>query len=374
MRTIKVVVIDDSAYNRRTITRMLQEMENVEVVGYATNGEEGLRRIMDLRPDLVTLDLEMPRMDGFTMLRIMMGSFPTPTIVISARSDDERVFKALELGAADFIAKPSDSISEEIVSIKKDLFAKVRNVFHLNVSRLRRFDEPSSLAARAAQGFDLQLPVRPERVSRFELLAIGSSTGGPPALQVVFGSLPPDLPFGIAVSQHMPPGFTRTFAERLNRSLPYEVMEAKDGDLVAPNRILIAPGGRNMIFQATAEGVRARIINPSPSDRYIPSVDAMLLSLASVYGKKLLAVILTGMGNDGSKGVLAVKASGGEVLAESEDSAVVFGMPREAIATGVVSSVASIENMGREISLHSGLLRSTAEHLINLKESGNGIG
>ncbi|GAM08184.1 chemotaxis response regulator protein-glutamate methylesterase of group 3 operon [Geobacter sp. OR-1] len=360
MRLIRVVVIDDSAYNRRTITKMLEEIEAVEVVGYAANGEEGLKRVIDLRPDLITLDLEMPRMDGFTMLRIMMNSCPTPTIVISANSEDERVFKALELGAADFIAKPTSTISEEIIKIKEDLFAKVRNVFNLNVSRLRRHDEIQSADDRTVRGVDLHMPLKPELVSRFEMLAIGSSTGGPPALQAVFASLPAELPYGVAVSQHMPPGFTRAFAERLNRTLPYEVIEAEDGDYVRPNRVLIAPGGKNLVFQKVPDGVVARTVQPSSSDRYIPSVDAMFSSLATIFGPRLLSVVLTGMGNDGSKGVMAVKAAGGEVMAEAEDSAVVFGMPREAIATGVVTAIAPIELMGREIALHSGLLKYSA--------------
>lgn len=360
MRKIRVVVIDDSAYNRRTISRMLQEMENVEVVGHASNGEEGLRRIMDLRPDLVTLDLEMPQMDGFTMLRIMMNSVPTPTIVISANSQDEKVFKALELGAADFIAKPTSTISEEIITIKEDLFAKVRTVFDLNVSRLRRLNEHPAPQKQNFAGVDLHMPFKPHLVSRFDLLAIGSSTGGPPALQAVFSALPPELPFGVAVSQHMPSGFTKAFAERMDRILPFEVMEAQDGDQVRPNRILIAPGGRNMVFMKERDAVVARIVKPSQDDRYVPSVDVMFSSLAAVYGSKLIAVVLTGMGNDGSKGVLSVKAAGGSVLAESEESAVVFGMPREAIATGVVSAVAPIELMGREIALQSGLLKHSA--------------
>lgn len=358
MKRIRVVVIDDSAYNRRTITKMLEEMGNVEVVGFASNGEEGLKRVIDLRPDLITLDLEMPRMDGFTMLRILMNSCPTPTIVISARSEDERVFKALELGAADFIAKPTSIISEELIKIKADLFAKVRNVFDLNVNRLRRHDHQPS--ADAQRGVDLHMPLKPELVSRFDMLAIGSSTGGPPALQEVFASLPTELPFGVTVAQHMPQGFTRAFAERLDRLLPFEVKEAGDGDRVKPNRILIAPGGKNMIFLRSGEGVLVRIVDPSPTDRYVPSVDAMFSSLAGLYGSRLLCVVLTGMGNDGSKGVREVKASGGEVLAEAEESAVVFGMPREAIATGVVSAVAPIELMGREIALHSGLLQNLA--------------
>lgn len=359
MRNIRILVVDDSAYNRRTIIKMLEELPDVQVVGYATNGEEGLKRVMELRPDLVTLDLEMPRMDGFTMLRILMNSCPTPVIVISARSEDERVFKALELGAADFIAKPTCTISDDILKIKSDLHAKVRNVFNLNLSRLKPLDQLPQPEMSQKPGFDLDMSSRPVLRSRFDVLAIGSSTGGPPALQTVFTSLSVDLPYAVVVSQHMPVGFTSAFAERLNRLLSFEVKEAADGDEVHPNRVLIAPGGSNLVFQQSPSGIiTARVVQPSPEDRFIPSVDVMFSSLASLYGPRLLAVVLTGMGNDGSKGVRDVKAAGGVVLAEAEESAVVFGMPREAIATGVVSGIAPIDRMSREIELHSGILRS----------------
>lgn len=360
MRQIRVVVIDDSAYNRRTITKMLQDLPIVEVVGYATNGEEGLKRIMELKPDLITLDLEMPRMDGFTLLRILMSSCPTPTIVISAKSQDERVFKALELGAVDFIAKPTTTISEEIFRIKEDLHAKVRNVFQLNLAGLRRNETQAveSRSGREAAAALAQPPVI--TTSRFDVLAIGASTGGPPALQTLLKSLPPQFPFTVAISQHMPAGFTLAFADRLNRIFPFEVKEAEDGDEMLPNRVLIAPGGKNMTFQNLHAGTVVRICAPSPQDKFIPSVDAMFLSLAPLYGPRLLAVVLTGMGNDGSKGVVKVKEAGGEVLAEAEESAVVFGMPREAIATGVVTRAAPIERMGREIIMQCGMLMGTA--------------
>lgn len=355
MRKIRVVVIDDSAYNRRTITKMLQDIAGVEVVGYATNGDEGLKRVIDLKPDLITLDLEMPRMDGFTMLRIMMSSCPTPAIVISAKSQDERVFKALELGAVDFIAKPSSTISEEILGIREDLHAKVRNVFNLNLAGITRRDNLQVAAAvDAAPERDSQ-PVFHYQ-SRFEVIAIGASTGGPPALQAILHSFPAEIPFAVVISQHMPVGFTRAFADRLNRSLPFEVKEAEDGDEVRPNRVLIAPGGRNLMFLRLADRVIARVTPPSSEDRFIPSVDVMFAELAQLYGPSMLAVVLTGMGNDGSRGIRKVKNAGGEVIAESEESAVVFGMPREAIATGAVSRVVSIEKMGHEIALLCGMI------------------
>jgi len=354
LKKIRVVVIDDSAYNRRTISKMLEGMANVEVVGYATDGEEGIRKIIDLKPDLATLDLEMPKMDGFTLLRIIMNSFPIPIIVISSRSEDDRVFKALELGAVDFIAKPTGKISDELLKIREDLHDKVRSVFNLNMERITKREAlPVAGPPLAGRTGEPLRPVKPH-AGKVDIIAIGASTGGPPALQSIFSAFTEKLPVSVVVSQHMPAGFTKAFADRLNRSTAMDVREAKDGDLVMPGRALIAPGGRNMVFEATNDGVVAKVVDPSSQDRYIPSVDAMFISLAKVYGPKLVAVVLTGMGNDGSRGVKAVKSAGGQVLAEAEDSAIVFGMPREAIATGVVDKVAPLDKMAREIVLRCG--------------------
>jgi two-component system chemotaxis response regulator CheB len=350
LRKIRIVVIDDSAYNRRTITRMLEEIPNVEVVGYACDGEEGIRKIVDLKPDMATLDLEMPKMDGFTMLRIIMSSFPIPVIVISAKSGDSQVFKALELGAVDFIAKPSGRISEEILKINEDLRAKVNNVFNLNMEWIKKRE--------IIHVAEVQLPPpTPAKTvkSLVDMVAIGASTGGPPALQNIFSSFSSPPPFSVAVCQHMPAGFTKGFADRLNRSSAMEVREASDGDLVQPGLALIAPGGKNMVFQADREGTIVRIVEPGPQERFIPSVDTMFSSLADIYGGRLLAVVLTGMGNDGSRGVREVKGAGGQVIAEAEESAIVFGMPREAIATGVVDRVASLDSMAREIIMRCGI-------------------
>ena len=346
MRIIRVVVVDDSAYNRRTITKMLEAMNNVQVVGYAVDGEDGIRKVMDLKPDLITLDLEMPRMDGFTMLRIIMKTSPTPVIVISCKSEDERVFKALELGAVDFIAKPTPRISEELLKITDDLQETIRNVFLLNMSGITGREMPAPFDLSAGKGKPVAVP---GVTSALNVIAVGASTGGPPALQAILSALPAETPFTIAISQHMPPGFTRTFAERLNRLSTIEVKEACDGDLLVPGRALIAPGGKNLLFRQTNGGtVCAKVVEPAPQDRYVPSVDAMFSSLAHISGPSLLAVVLTGMGNDGSQGIKAVKEAGGGVIAESEKSAIIFGMPREAIATGMVDKVVDLEGMARE--------------------------
>lgn len=354
MRSVRVLVIDDSAYSRRTIIKLLEELSGVEVVGYAANGEEGLRKVIDLRPDLVTLDLEMPGMDGFTLLRIIMNACPTPVIVVSAQNEDERVFKAMELGAVDFVAKPGRVISEQLLEIRDELQQKVSSVFNLNLQGLKT---RSSLAVQ-----DENLPARKTvRLpkggrQKFEMIAIGSSTGGPPALQKILSQLPGTLPFSMLISQHMPAGFTKAFAERLNRMLPFEVHEAFDGEVVKPNTVLIAPGGMNMVAEQHADKIIIRIKSPSKDDKYLPSVNVMFASVAKIYGYRALAVVLTGMGNDGSQGVVNIKEAGGSVLAESEESAVVFGMPREAIAKGVVDKIVPLNQMAGTILDYCGFL------------------
>lgn len=348
MKTIKVLVIDDSAYSRRTITKMLDELPEVEVIGYASNGEEGIRRIVDLKPDLVTLDLEMPVMDGFTLLRIIMNSCPIPIIVISARNDDERVFKALELGAVDFIAKPGGAISVELINIREDLQNKVRSILSLNMDTIRRRGSIDP----AVKTPEVRTPLAERRFgakSSVDLVAIGASTGGPPALQKIFTDFPKELPFAVLVSQHMPSGFTKAFADRLNRLCPFPIKESADGDTVVSGHVYVAPGGFNMLVELVQGEAVIRLVEPSARDRYVPSVDAMFESVAALYGARVLAVVLTGMGNDGSKGVKAVKMVGGQVFAEAEESAIVFGMPREAIATNLVDKIVPLDAVAYEI-------------------------
>ncbi len=355
MKKIRIVVVDDSAFSRRTITRMLEGLDVVDVVGYATNGEEGIQKVIALKPDLVTLDLEMPKMDGFTLLRILTTRFSLPVIVISALSGADKVFKALELGALDFVAKPSSSASIDLLSIKEDLQQKVLQVLSLPpVEKVRsesKSDASENSAAKPGASAGKAGIHVPHAV---DLVAIGSSTGGPPALQQIFSAFEQQYPFAIVVSQHMPPGFTKAFADRLNRTSRFDIKEAEDGDLVLPGTALIAPGGKNMLFEACGGEVTVRIVNPSETDRYIPSVDVMLESCAAIYRKRVAAVILTGMGNDGSRGVRIVKEQGGYVIAESEETAIVYGMPREAVATGVVDRCVPLDRIAAEIIIQGG--------------------
>jgi two-component system chemotaxis response regulator CheB len=340
-----VLVIDDSAYNRRTIIKLLNEIDGVEVVDYACNGEEGLRKAFDLKPDLITLDLEMPRMDGFSFLRIIMQNRPIPVIVVSSRSGDEDVFRALEFGAVEFVAKPSAQISPELFNIRDDLIRKVIEVSGTDMGKVLRRAENKELAPAQKP----HLPEKSQRKSGIEQVVIGASTGGPPALQAIFSAIKSPIKVGFAISQHMPPGFTKAFADRLNKFTALEIKEAANGDRMAPGQVLISPGGMNLTFRRRGEEVLAQVSTPDPHQRYTPSVDVMFNSASDVFGSNLLGVVLTGMGNDGARGTRLIKSRGGQMLAEAEESSVVFGMPKEAISTDCVDRIVPLDGMCAEI-------------------------
>lgn len=347
----KVLVVDDSAYNRRTIIKMLESIPHVEIVGYACDGEEALRKVFDLKPDLITLDLEMPRMDGFTFLRIIMRGRPTPVIVVSARSEDENVFRALEFGAIDFVAKPSARISPELFNIRDDLVRKVREGVHTDMKKvLQRAPLPDVVPLSLSPG---QTPLRSvnqrEEAAAGNLVVIGSSTGGPPALQTIFSSIREPIAVSFAIAQHMPPGFTKAFAERMNKFSALTIREAADGDRMSPGTVLIAPGGKNLVLERRGKEILARVRDPETDQRYVPSVDQLFSSAAEVGGGNTIGVVLTGMGNDGAQGVTKIKRAGGRLIAEAEESSVVFGMPKEAISTGCVDRIVPLSLVCGEI-------------------------
>jgi len=258
----RVLVVDDSLQSRRAISRMLESIGSVEIAGYAADGEEGIRKVIALKPDLVTVDLEMPKMDGFTLIRILTARFSVPVIVISALGGADKIFKALELGALDFIPKPVGLKSGDYIKLRQDLEQKILQICNLK-------SDAEALSWDFDQGGgETSTPSLLAGQYPFDIVAIGASTGGPPALQKIFSSFEKKFPFAIVVSQHMPPGFTAAFAERLDRSSPFDVKEAVDGDMLHPGQILIAPGGRNMLFQISGGHVVARVVKPSASDRY----------------------------------------------------------------------------------------------------------
>ena len=352
MKKIKALVVDDSAYNRTVIGEMLASDAGIEVVGSATDGVDAIAKTLRLRPDVITLDLEMPNMDGFTFLRWLMKERPTPVLVLSSRSDSRSVFRALELGAVDFLAKPESRISKSIGDVRNELVSKVHAMLSLEMTKVQ---STIDLLARERVPLLARKEDEPPRErGPIEVVAIASSTGGPQAIQAILSALPADLSAGIVISQHMPAGFTRSFAERLNKLSPLMVSEAAAGDRVEAGTALIAPGGFHLIVKRNRRGLGVELAPRRPSDKYVPSADRMMASVAEACGPATLGIVLTGMGNDGALGVIAIKNKRGQCLAESEESAVVFGMPREAIRTGVVDKALALGKMAGEIAARCG--------------------
>lgn len=340
-KTIKVLIVDDSAYNRKAITAML-ESSGIKVAGTAVDGEDAIKKVITLKPDIITLDLEMPKMDGFTFLRVMMSKFPIPTIVISSRSEDKNVFKALELGAVDFIAKPTHHVSAELMNIREELLYKIGMAGQVRMERVKVVQP--HFAERPLKRITVDMPP-----VEFSMVVIGASTGGPPAIQTVLSMLPADVPAAVAISQHMPAGFTRTFAERLDRLSPIHVKEADDGEAVRPGCVLLSPGGYHLTFARRGATVNACLLKGAGGDRYTPSVDRMFISASEAFGEKLVGVVMTGMGNDGKEGIVSIKTRGGKTIAQSEDTSVIFGMPREAISTGMVDRILPLQRIAEGI-------------------------
>lgn len=338
----KVLIVDDSAYTRQMIKRILEQETGLEVVGIASDGIDAMAKTLRLKPDIITLDFEMPEMDGFSFLRWLMRERPTPVIMVSSHNDSKTVFKALELGAVDFIAKPTKRASVELQSIEKDLVRKVRGIKDI------RLDILSKNLELLTKEEPVSAPLEP-RLGGMPVVAIGSSTGGPAALQIVLTRLPADLPAAVIVSQHMPKGFTGPLSERLNRLAEVRIREARDMDALEPGNVFICPGGFHMGVKRKGSKSVVVLKEGKLTDKYIPSVDYMMLSAANTFGTNTVGVVLTGMGNDGKDGVVEIRAKGGYTIAESEESAVVFGMPGEAIKTGAVASVLPISDIAAAI-------------------------
>jgi two-component system chemotaxis response regulator CheB len=357
-RPLRVLVVDDSAYNRQTITSMLESRDNVEVVGRATNGKEALKLAFDLDPDVITLDLEMPEMDGFSFLRLLMSRKPIPVVVISGYAQRDNVFRALELGALDFIAKPRRHISPDIRNIEDDLAGKISMVRRLQAVRLKqRADSLAAQGARPSSSTTEELEAEQPPLAGEPapvVVGIGSSTGGPPAIQQLLAGLPSDLPAAIVIAQHMPARFTRAFAARLDRVVDLRVVEAAEGQPLLRGVVYIVPGSSNIDIEAGPNGTgTVRIVEPQPTRAGVvpltPSADHMLKSLSGVYQRRLVAVILTGMGSDGTNGAIAARRLGAYVLVEDPRTAVMPGMPHSALEAGAVDRALPLERLHEAI-------------------------
>ncbi len=351
---IRVLVIDDSAFNRRTITKMLEKHPNITVVDTAMDGQVAIRKVLKLDPDVITLDLEMPNMDGFTFLRWLMRNRPKPVIVISAYEGDENVVRALEMGAVDFIAKPGQ-ITLKLIEIENELIDKV-----LQVARNVRFRKREIVTPQQRQFMKVQFHEIPitDRIKERYVIAIGASTGGPQAIRTILNKIY-GIGFPILICQHMPPIFTRLFSDRLNAMVPIQVKEAEDGDIVRGGCAYVAPGGMHMTVELQKGYVRIRLERARTSERNVPSVDKLFSSVSRVYGPRALGVILTGMGDDGAIGARDIRKRGGKIIAESEATAVVYGMPKSVIDAREVDWIEGIDRIHEKVIEWSGILRTS---------------
>lgn len=341
MEKIRVLVVDDSALMRKKISDMINSDRQCEVIATARNGEEAIKGVLILKPDVVTLDVQMPMMDGLTCLGYIMSERPTPVIMLSAFTHygGEVTMKALEYGAVDFVHKPSGVISLDIGRVKSELLTKIKMAVKVDLNKLKFI--------LGKKGLEIPKKKAP---SLKKLVAIAGSTGGPRALVSILPKLPQDIPAGIIVVQHMPAEFTKSMAERLNWESMIEVKEAEDGEPIEPGKALVAPGGFHLTVETKKDGGGIVKIIPGPKEHYVcPSADVALRSIAPVYGRNVIGVVLTGMGSDGTEGLRAIKGHGGYNIAEDESTCIVYGMPKSAIQAGVVDKVVPLHQIAKEI-------------------------
>ena len=345
MPPVKVLVVDDSALMRLLISKMLGKYPFIQVIGTAVNGSDALNKITILSPDVVTLDVEMPVMDGLSALQRIMRDSPLPVIMFSTLTSEgtKATIEALALGAFDFVAKPSSSAALE--PMVAELARKIETAAAVPMHRVIR----RPLATRAA--FPVVAPETRLR-GKTRLVVIGTSTGGPGALHTVIPSLPGDFPAAVVIVQHIPVGFSKPLAEHLARRSQIPVRHAESGDQVAPGQVLVAPAGYDLTFRGragSAEVVLDRGSGPVPPGGFRPSVDGVMRSAASVFGEAVLGVLMTGMGRDGALGMKEIKQKNGRTIAEAESTCVVFGMPRAAIELGAADRVVPLPQIVSEI-------------------------
>lgn len=341
---IKVLVVDDSAFMRKVISDMISSDPNMEVVATAKNGEEALQMIVEHKPDVVTMDIEMPKMDGLTALKQIMEVRPMPVIMLSSLTTSGAVetLKALDYGAFDFITKPTSLVKVSTPEVREELLSKIRIASKTKVSR------PMFAPRETAR--IIETDKRTTGRTKFKkLIAIGTSTGGPRALQDVIPYIPKDIEAGILIVQHMPPGFTKSLAERLDSMSQIRVKEAEDGDVINAGVAYLAPGDSHIKVTKQGGQFVIKLDNGERVSGHKPSVDALMYSIAALSDRNVIGVIMTGMGADGADGMSKLKQNRGYVIAQDEESCVVFGMPKSTIKLGVVDKVVSLSNIANEI-------------------------
>ncbi|HQY09687.1 MAG: chemotaxis response regulator protein-glutamate methylesterase [Burkholderiales bacterium] len=365
MDKTRVVVVDDSALVRSLLTEIINRQSDMECVGSASDPLVAREMIRNLNPDVITLDVEMPRMDGIDFLSRLMRLRPMPVVMVSTLTEKgaEVTLKALELGAVDFVAKPRIGISDGMRQLAQEITDKVRIAARARVSRLAgspaaagAVPAGANAAAGAAKPAEGPAPASLGRLSTEKIFFIGASTGGTEATREVLMGLPADAP-AVMITQHMPPGFTKSYAARLNGLCRIAVQEARDGDRVLPGHAYIAPGGMHLSVERSGANYLARVRDGEPVNRHKPSVEVLFQSAARVVGRNAVGIMLTGMGGDGAQAMKAMRDAGAYNVAQDEASCVVFGMPREAIAAGACHEVLPLKRIAAHLLDH---LRETS--------------
>lgn len=356
---VKVLVVDDSRFYRNRLCEILASDQNIQVVGTAENGSEAIDKVVSLKPDVITMDIEMPVMDGISAVREIMKNRPTPILMLSSLTAEgaQATLDALEAGAVDFLLKRLEKLSHNNIEFANDICNKIRVLGSRAVfftKYLHGGDNPelirspnrtgSTKAAKLWQGDELLS-------SKFKIVVIGASTGGPVAVQTIISVLPGDFPVPILVVQHMPAAFTGLFARRLDSLSKLSIKEAEDGDILAAGAVYIAPGGRQMFLEDKAARSVVRIRDSYENEQYKPSVDITYKSVSDLYGQTALAIILTGMGSDGRGGAAFLKKSGAAIWAQDEHTSVVYGMPQAVIEAGLADRVLPITEIARQLAL-----------------------
>jgi len=349
MKSIKVLIVDDSAMMRKTIRRILETDVDMEVVGVARDGEDALRKDAELCPDVVTMDINMPVMDGITCMLHLLEQHPEVRVIMLSSLTQEgamTTFEALELGAFDYVAKPSGTVSNNLHIIGKELIAKIKLAItqkkrqRLAFSRPKKIKKEPPVVAAVIEGKSTQ-----------KVVVIGVSTGGPSTLMDILPHIPSDIDAAIVVVQHMPPMFTTSFAKRLNEHCKIPFKEAQNGDILCKGQGLLAPGGLHLTLKKNLQNSEymVRLTTLPAGTLFMPSVDVTMYSVMQHFGHKTVGVLLTGMGSDGADGMVAIRRIGGITIAEAESTAIVFGMPHEAIVRGGAEIVAPAYHIAKEI-------------------------
>lgn len=348
---IRVLIVDDSAVIRKLLEKIFSSAPDIEVVGTASDPYIARDKLVQLKPDVMTLDVEMPRMDGISFLEKVMQHFPTRTIIFSslAKTGSETYLRALEAGAIEIMEKPSIDVSQTLETLSVTFLEKIRAVARARVNPIKKL-APTGPVQKVA-------PTALARTTH-QLLAVASSTGGTEALKVFLSGMPADIP-GTLVVQHMPPGFTKSFADNLNKMFPFEVKEAEEGDQVVPGRVLIAPGNYHMEIHRSGAFYHVKLHQGPTLHSVRPAADYMMKSVAKYVGKNAMGVVLTGMGKDGAEGLLEMKNAGAYTIAQNEETCVVYGMPAAAVALGAADKILPLDKIAGDL-LHHLSVRNAA--------------